>query len=329
MGFDINEISKGSKGGTELMRDRVAAEIEPGLADDFQIILSRMRELQEEKIRVFWAHDLPGDPESDFFRTATGRNKFHKYVFASEWQYQQYRLFYGLPYDQKAAVIENCIEPIEYVEKSKDEVRLIYASTPHRGLELLVPVFESLAEKHDNIVLDVYSSFNIYGWEDPPQYKELFERCKAHPRINYHGSQPNDVVRAAFQKAHILSYPSIWQETSCLTLMEAMSAGCLCVHPNLAALTDTAGGLTFMYQGDQDHMTHATKFMYALEQAIQCVNDEQMQRYLRFVKTYTDTRFNSKKIGAEWNALLHSLRTEFDTVQSRKIPGEIFEYKVG
>lgn len=228
MGFDVNEISKNSKGGTELMREGLEKRLDPSLIEDFQIIPSRVRELDETKIRVLWLHDLPGDPESDHLRNG-GHDKFHQLVFVSNWQMQQYVAYYNIPWS-KCIVIENAIVPIEreLIDKPKDKIKIIYHTTPHRGLELVVPVFEKLYETHDNIELDVYSSFKIYGWEQrDTQYAELFERCEKHPKINYHGTVPNEEVRKAVGSAHIFAYPSIWVETSCISLMEAMSAECI------------------------------------------------------------------------------------------------------
>jgi hypothetical protein len=43
------------------------------------------------------------------------------------------------------------------IRKSKERIKLIYHTTPHRGLQILVPVFEKLCEWHDDIELDVFS----------------------------------------------------------------------------------------------------------------------------------------------------------------------------
>jgi hypothetical protein len=59
-GFEENEISKNSQGGTEMMKRGVAERLPAGIADDFQIICSRVRELEEDKIRVYWLHDQIG-----------------------------------------------------------------------------------------------------------------------------------------------------------------------------------------------------------------------------------------------------------------------------
>ena len=329
MGFDVNEISKNSKGGTELLRMELEKRLPEGLVDDFQIICSRVRQLEDDKIRLYWLHDLPEDPETNHLRDSGSRDRFHQMVFCGQWQYTRYRDYLGVPHDQKSIVIDNGVEPLEVHEKSKDEVRLVYFSTPQRGLEILVPVFEHLATKYDNIVLDVFSSYSIYGWhEADKRFEAVFERCRQHPKINYHGSQPNEVVREALKKAHIMAYPSIWMECNSRAVIEAMSAGLLCVHPNFGGLVDTSGSLNMMYQWDQDINVHANVFAAVLAHAIETVNTEYTQNYLKLVKTYADTRYSWDRIVPQWVGLLSKLKDQYPTVESRKNQ-PMFSYRVG
>lgn len=327
MSFEENEISIKSQGGTEMMKRGLAERLSPDLADDFQVICSRVRELNEDKIRVYWLHDLPEDPETNHLHKPESRDRFHKFVFCGQWQYYRYQHALGMPYDNKSVVIETAIDPIKFVEKSKDEIRLIYTSTPQRGLELLVPVFEKLAEKYDNIILDVFSSYKIYGWDEADsRFEKVFDRCRNHPRINYHAFAPNEVVREHLQKAHIHAYPSIWTECNSRSVIEAMSAGALCVHPNYGGLIDTSGGMNFMYQGHHDHNMHANIFYHSLDNAIQVVNTEQVQSYLQLVKMYADSRYNWTKITQQWEDTLSGLKQQYETVESRKIPKQMFRY---
>ena len=332
MGFELNEISANSKGGTELMREGLVERLDPKLLEDFQIICSRVRKIEEDKIRVYWLHDLPEDPETNHLKGSASRDRFHKLVFCGNWQYNRYRDYLGIPHNDTGIVLETAITPIDVkdIVKSTEEIRLVYTSTPQRGLELLVPVFIELCKKHDNIVLDVFSSFNIYGWSEADKpYEALFDICRNHPKINYHGNQPNAVVREALAKSHILAYPSIWMECNSRSVIEAMSAGLLCVHPNFAGLPDTAGGLNFMYQWDEDRTAHANRFFHSLNSAIETVNNQDLQNYLKLVKIYADSRYNWGKIAAQWTDQLMELRNRYPTAESRKLPGVMFNYKVG
>ena len=287
MPIATDELSINAMGGSELMkwglRDRLGEEF----LDPFQIIMSRARELDDKKVRVFWLQDLPEDPESKHLSNE-GWLPYHVIVYNSHWQMNRYQLFHGIP-PSRSTVLLNAIDPIPYVEKPKDKIRLVYTSTPHRGLEILVPVFNKLCEKYDNIELDVFSSFKIYGWEErDAAYKQLFDVCKSHPKINYHGSVPNAQIREALQKAHIFAYPSIWMETSCIALMEAMSAGLLCVHSNLAALPETAANWTNMYGFHEDKQTHAALFYNVLDASIQTVIDGSYINKVQHQKQYVD-----------------------------------------
>ena len=165
-----------------------------------------------------------------------------------------------------------------------------------------------LAEKYDNIELDVFSSFKIYGWPDRDKpFEKLFDACREHPRINYHGFQPNDVVRKALQEAHIFAYPSIWLETSCIALMEAMSAGCLCVHPNYGALYETASNFTWMYQFREDPRDHMVILYSMLERAIETVMEEEIQSSLETSRNYINTFYNWNRRTVEWTNFLKSI----------------------
>ena len=44
----------------------------------------------------------------------------------------------------------------------------------------------------------------------------------------------DDELKKSLASSHIFPYPSTYRETFCLALLEAMSAGLLCVHPNYA-----------------------------------------------------------------------------------------------
>jgi glycosyltransferase involved in cell wall biosynthesis len=165
-----------------------------------------------------------------------------------------------------------------------------------------------LSKKYDNIELDVYSSFKIYGWEqrDEP-YKELFEFCKNHPKITYHGSVPNDEVRSALQQAHFYLYPNTWLETSCISLIEAMSAGVFCIHPNYGALYETASNWTWMYQWQDNERDHIRSIVELTSSAIEMYTENDVQKTLLAQKAYTDAFYGWPNRKNQWINLLTSM----------------------
>jgi UDP-glucose:(glucosyl)LPS alpha-1,2-glucosyltransferase len=301
--MEVNELSKNAKGGTELMLEALHQHIPADLMQYFQIIPSRVREVDDSKIKIYWLHDLPGDPESEHLRGG-GWNRFDKLVFVSHWQMQAYQKHYGLPW-YKCIVLQNAIEPIEYVQKPTDKLRFIYHTTPHRGLNILVSAFDALSKRYPNIELDVYSSFKIYGWEqrDEP-YKELFDFCRDHPNINYHGSVPNSEIRTALQKANFYAYPNTWLETSCISLIEAMSAGVFCLHPNYGALYETAANWTWMYQWQENERDHMKSLIELTSNAIEVYNEPDVQKTLVAQKAYVDAFYGWHNRKNQWINLM-------------------------
>ena len=61
--METNELSKNAMGGTELMLKRVYDGLDNDLLRHFQIIPSRVRELDENIKKILYLHDLPLDPE--------------------------------------------------------------------------------------------------------------------------------------------------------------------------------------------------------------------------------------------------------------------------
>ena len=314
-----NEMTKNAWGGTELQRHWLGEFLGEEALQDFQIVLGRMNdvELSEDKWRILWVHDLASDPCNHHLKHG-GWKKFHAIAFVSNWQKDQYLQTYNIP-PSKTVVVQNAIRPIlpDIGHKmASSTFNIIYHTTPHRGLEILVPVMERLAENFkDKVHLDVFSSFGVYGWaqRDEP-YKPLFEQISNHPAMTYHGSQPNEAIRKVLaNKAHCFAYPSIWPETSCISLMEAMSAGCLCIHPNFAALPETAANWTLMYNFHENPNQHAITLYSMLATATENhFNNDKMNLYRRAENqsAYTDTFYNWEVRKYQWKSFLDNVRKQ-------------------
>jgi len=289
-GLNDNGTAPNSKGGTENMYNGLMERLDPELRDQFHVICSRVRKIDPDKKNILWLHDTWDDPESQHLKDPKSLDRFDQLVFVSNYQQSTYQMGLGVPYS-KGVVIGNAIEPFDddALDKKYDgEIRLIYHTTPHRGLEILVPVVEQMIEQTGvKVHLDVFSSFAIYGWDqrDEP-YKELFERIKAHPNMTYHGFQPNNVVREALKKAHIFAYPSIWPETSCISALEAMSAGCAVVCPGFGALPETVGSFGLVYPWDERMKVHANVFANTLHGTVKEIQN--MRERIKFQKMYVD-----------------------------------------
>jgi UDP-glucose:(glucosyl)LPS alpha-1,2-glucosyltransferase len=314
-GIEWNELSAKANGGTELAARELEARLPADLLDEFQIVLSRFVSADPTKIRILWCHDLPTDPASAHLANG-GWRTFHRIVFVSRWQARAYIDHYRIP-RSRCQVIPNAIAPIRVdasrlASRPNGTVRLVYTSTPHRGLNILLAVFNTICRERDDVRLDVFSSFSLYGWPqlDRP-FRDLFEALDRNPRAAYHGAVPHTRLRNALLDADVFAYPSIWQETSCRCLIEAMSAGLVCVHPDYAALPETAAGRTMMYPWQRDLGAHAAVFHRALLTAIDGVRarDGRLLARLAAQKKFADAYYGWDIRAAQWEQFLRGLVT--------------------
>ena len=315
-----NELNAHAMGGSELMYSRLEKYVDPVLLKDVQVILSRFRGFDEaKKYHILWVHDLVGDPESHtVFDHPEIVDRLDYIVFVSMWQRDSFRAMYSslqrMEVLDKCVIIRNCVEPFpERTLVKKDKLNLIYTPTPHRGLDVLIPVFDALTKLFPGkLHLDVYSSFNLYGWgERDKEFKDLFDRMDDHPDITNHGTVSNDEVRAALMNADIFAYPSTWQETSCLCIIEAMSAKCFCVTTDLAALPETTSDLVQIcnFYGQKEKL--ASDFYANMIAAIQNVmvsDPVAMNSVQSLIKAVTDMRYSPITFGGVWTNLLQQMK---------------------
>jgi len=306
--IETNELNENANGGTEMMQRGLVERIDPELLSNYQIIPTRVRELDPDKKSILWIHDMFTDPEVQHLKDGGWKN-FDKLVFVSHWQKSTFEIGLNIP-PSASIVLQNAIEPFNEVEKVKDgPIRIIYHTTPHRGLELLAPVYDALSEEYgDKIHLDVFSSFEAYGWpqRDEP-YQEMFNHFKNHEHVTYHGYQPNEVVRQYLDRAHIFAYPSIWHETSCIAAIEAMAAGCLTVTTSLGALPETCANFAWMTNFDEDHNRLANMHYGLLKAAIDGFWNEDVQTNLYNQRAYFNLWYNWRFRARQWEGLLNGL----------------------
>ena len=133
-GIEKNELDRNAMGGTELMKYALYDKLPKDLLDKFQIIPSRVRDIDPDRIPILWNHDLAGDPETMHLKDVKAEDlKFRKLVFVSHWQLQQFKNYLNIPYS-KSIVLQNAIDPIPEHKKPDDVINICYHTTPHRGL---------------------------------------------------------------------------------------------------------------------------------------------------------------------------------------------------
>ena len=304
----VELIDPKSNGGTEIQARRLFSEL-PDLCEQFDWVLSYPKKpINPKRPTILWMHETPFDRGIQTqFKDPNYWKQFVKIVFVSYWQQQMFHVMYGVPYEI-SMVVQNAIDPIQIEEKPLGQpIKLIYASTPHRGLDILLDVVEN--DLNDfNWELDVFSSFKLYNRpSNDIQYQKLFDRCDNNDRINYYGNRPNEEVRKAMINSHVLAYPNTYLETSCIVAMEAMSAKNLIVCPQFGALPETTGQFAWTYNMEHDKSRHRYLFSHLLKNVLMTYENIDCQNMIGLQKVYADTFYNWQIRLQLWQQLLEGL----------------------
>ena len=220
--------------------------------------------LREDGKNIVWVH--LGEFEGDLSWLNNSRVAY--IIFVSHYQYHRFLERYGLD-SRKCFVIQNAISPISMKRKSPDKIKLIFQSEPYRGLEVLLQALSNI--KDNRIELHVFGDLDtntVDFWKESIQDR-IKEMCSRDDRVILHGRVKHSEVLDFIGSCHIFAYPSTWRETSCLSLIEAMSAGCYCITNDLTVLPETGMGLVDMYEFSFDEQHHVRvleeKIRYAID----------------------------------------------------------------
>tara|TARA_R100000231_G_scaffold132753_1_gene105374 strand:+ start:1043 stop:1984 length:942 start_codon:yes stop_codon:yes gene_type:complete len=234
-------------GGTEIQYDYLKKYVDQVILDSVQITTSvpEKEPLDPVKSNILWLKNSYDQPNlQPWFQNKENHHKYDWYVFNSHWSFEKYRYFFKIPED-KCTVIKNGIDYEELKIKTdfspKKKLKMCYISTPWRGLEVVLAAMEKI--KDPDITLDVYSSTKIYGSsfyeKNDKSYEPLWEKAKNLPNVNYMGYCDHKELVAKLKEYDVNCFPSIWEETFCISAMESLAAGQLLITTDLGALPET------------------------------------------------------------------------------------------
>lgn len=183
-----------------------------------------------------WCHDLftPGVEQIQNFDYFLALSPFHKnYTMGLQ----------GVDED-KIIVTRNGIDPekFKFERKPKDPNKIVWMSSPDRGLDRCIDVMELVREKFPDAKLHVY--YGIEGlYKYGPQMSALADHLKAKMAqrdwIIYHGFTEQNKMYQEVSDAVVWCHPNDFIETYCISAIECLSNGIFPVVRRLGALADT------------------------------------------------------------------------------------------
>ena len=249
---------------------------------------------------LWTGHDIDQNA-SKILKDDKAREIIDLYIFVSEWQRDRYIQTYNIKYN-KTIIMRNGIgKPFEKylnIESSKIKNSLTYCSIPWRGLQLLPEIFNTIVNIEPEATLNIYSSMNIYNQEDSDNEKNIYNLFDNINNAKINAGVSSIELTEILNTTDLLVYPNIFQETSCITVLQAMACGCIVITSDLGALKETMGGLNKyidinIYNFDKD--VYVKNFSTELVEMMKC-NESLKKMFRTYNKNHIKNNYTWKVI---------------------------------
>lgn len=307
----LKKINSESYGGSESQLKLLLKYLPDESFKDINLILNNTDYdlLEKNRKNILWMQHFTNQKEAQNLGSKDYVDKLDYIVFNSNWNFEKFQYQFKIP-ESKSTVIRNAIEKIDFQEKPKEKISLIYHTTPWRGLPHLLKVFQSL--DLENIELNVCSSTIIYGkkFDDiyGKKYENIFNECKRTKNINYLGFIDNKKVIELLKKTHIFAFPSIWPETSCISAIESMAAGCEIVTTNLGALYETCAPFGTFVGFDRNFENLEKRYKKILTNSIRNFWSTENQEKLKLQHQSINLLYSWNTRSNEWKFFFDEIR---------------------
>ena len=304
------------RGATELQMEMLHKHVPKELLDQVQICTSIPGKIpiDPNKVNILWQKNSYDQPNlQEFFGNKERHKEYDWYVFNSHWNYEKFRYFFDIPSD-RSVVIKNGIDsfPQRKVYKKGEPIKLIHHCTPWRGLNVLLRAMQEIDDP--NITLDVYSSTQVYGDAfkkvNDEQFKPLYEQAKQLPNVNYIGYETNEYIKANMNKYDMFVYPSVFEETFCVSALEALAAGVHVITNNYGALYETCAEWPTYVNYTDNYERMAIDTSWAIKMAAKYLHEDYIQNHLEEQQKFYKRFYNWDKKGFEWKSFLQGAINE-------------------
>ena len=300
-------------GGTEIQLEYLHKYVDKDLLNKVQITTSvpEKTPIDPTKINVLWVHNSYDQPNLyPWFKNKLNHRKYDWYVFNSHWTYEKYRLMFDIPTDI-SVVIKNGFDDDLIVKsefKPKEKLKLIYTSTPWRGLDVLLNAMEQI--KTDKVEIDIYSSTQIYGDAfkkvNDDQFIKLYDKAKSLKYVNYKGYIDHKELMKVLHTYDCYVHPSTFEETFCLAAMESLAAGLVAMTTDLGALYETCAEFPIYVPYLKDKEALAKQFAGAIDMLPDLISNVDENR-MKFQMQYYRQYYHWNVIKTYWERFLNGI----------------------
>lgn len=181
-----------------------------------------------------WCHDLKVD-------TVEILQNFDKILCLSEFHKDYVKSEQGV-IDEKIIITDNGLTPdkFKFKLKPKNINKLVWMSSPDRGLERAMLVCDEVKKEHPDIELHVYYGLdNLYKYGLVEMANKLKNMMEQRSYVKYHGFTEQSKMYQEVSDAVVWVHPCNFIETNCITAKEMLALNIYPVTRRLGALANT------------------------------------------------------------------------------------------
>jgi glycosyltransferase involved in cell wall biosynthesis len=223
----------------------------------------------QAKRRYFWTGDSYDQPITLGLGDPRVVRYFDAFLAVSDWQADQMCRHSGFPRD-RTWILRNGVH-LEYFSgrEQRHPQRLIYTSMPWRGLALVPTLYQELLKTLPALELQVCSGYEVYQGSTPPpqhlvrEFEQVCAQLRPLSGVALRGNIPQQELAREFMRASLFFYPNTFEETSCISALEAQAAGTPCISSARGALPETIGDAGILIEGEPGSPEYMQRFAAA------------------------------------------------------------------
>jgi len=248
-------------------------------------------------------------------------------VSPSQWNKDQFIKYHNVPED-KITVIPNGVADMFYYSDKKTKT-MIYTSVPYKGLEVLSQVIPIITHFHPDVKFKIFSSMSLYG-PGPDQFLHIYDHLKKIPNVEYSEAIDREELVQHYQESAFFIHPNIWEETFCVSMVEAMKCGAYPIITNIGALAEVAGTNNASIVPIEGEATSKgfkvtenfiNTFAETCCKALNYYDQDQTyyHKVSKIISDYVTEKYNWKTIAEQWKLLIAKMTNQTMTIENNAL----------
>jgi glycosyltransferase involved in cell wall biosynthesis len=232
----------------------------------------------EPKVHIAWRHNMKVTNAPTYLwchdlmaQGIENHANYKKVITLSPFAKSFLRGLFALP-DEKLWVSRNGVTLDRFADIStikKVPGKIIFSSSPDRGLDRVIKVLDEVVKTHPNIQLHCFYGFdNMMKMGKAAEVERFTKLINERPWVIMHGNISQKDLTRHMAESCVWLYPTNFLETFCITAVEAAICGAYPVVRDYGAVPQTLSGVPATIIEESGSDDELTKYVVAVKEAL-------------------------------------------------------------